>query len=87
MRQSRFKDEQVHRDSEGAPGWAVDAGSVPQVWRQRRHVLQVALEVRRHGRVGRAEAEGVGGENRRLKKLAESMLDALMLNEMLRKNF
>lgn len=52
-----------HRGSEGAPGWAFGGGAVPEGWDQRGAALQLALEVRRPGGLGRAPAAGTrGGE-------------------------
>ena len=58
--------EQIHRrtdhqDIEAARGRIVGGRAVPQIRDQRRHVLQVAVELWRHGGLGRAQAEGAGG--------------------------
>ena len=89
MRKSRFSEEQIIGDPEGAPGGAAGGGAVPQARHQRRDVLHVALEVRRHGgRRTRKRLKALEEENRKLKKLlAEQMLDAATLREMLAKNF
>jgi hypothetical protein len=58
---------------------------LPQARHQRRDVLHVAVEVWRHGSVGREAAEDA---NAKLKKLlAESMLDVSTLKDLLAKNF
>jgi hypothetical protein len=51
-------------------------------------VLEVALALRRDRVLRRPQAEGAGGREPALKKLlAETMLDASTLKEMLGKNF
>ena len=45
MRKSRFSEEQIIGDPEGAAGGAAGGGAVPQARDQRRDVLHVALEV------------------------------------------
>jgi hypothetical protein len=51
-------------------------------------VLEVALALRRDRALRRPQAEGAGGREPALKKLlAETMLDASTLKEMLGKNF
>jgi putative transposase len=87
MRKSRFSEEQIigvlkeHRRTGGGRG-------LPQARDQRRHVLYVALE---YGGLEVSEAKRLKAleeENRKLKKLlAEQMLDAATLREMLGKNF
>ena len=61
---------------------------MPQIWDQRRHVLQVAA---RYGGMEVSDArklKALEEENRKLKKLlAETALDAATLKEMLAKNF
>jgi hypothetical protein len=48
----------------------------------------MALEIRRHGGLGRAQTEGAGRREPKLKKLlAETALDAATLKEMLGKYF
>ena len=57
---------------------------MPEVRCQRRDVLQVAIPIRRDGDLRRLQLKALEDENRRLKKLlAESMLDASTLKEML----
>src|SRR5919106_3298211 len=52
-----------HRHPEGAPGRAAGRRALPQARRQRRHVLYVALEVRRARSLGGEAPEGArGGE-------------------------
>src|SRR5438105_4570171 len=38
-----------HRGTQGASGWCIDGGSVPQARDQRADVLHVAFEIRRDG--------------------------------------
>jgi hypothetical protein len=61
---------------------------VPQVRRQRCHLLQVAIALRRDEISDARRLKALEDENRKLKKLlAETMLDASTLKEMLGKNF
>ena len=61
MRRSRYREEQIigilKEHQAGLPA----AEPLPQVRGQRRDVLQVAVQVRRHGGIRRQEAEGAGG--------------------------
>ena len=50
-----------HRHPQRAPGGVASRRALPQVRGQRRDVLQVAVQVRRHGGIRRQEAEGAGG--------------------------
>ena len=50
-----------HRHPQRAPGGVASRRALPQVGGQRRDVLQVAVQVRRHGGIRRQEAEGAGG--------------------------
>lgn len=50
--------------------------------------LQVAFEIRRHGRLDDVAVEGTGDENRRLKKIyAEAQMSADILKEALAKKW
>ena len=60
MRRSRFKEEQIIGILKEHQAGLFGPGAVSQVRRERRNVLQVALEVRRHGRVGCPQAENLG---------------------------
>lgn len=81
MRKGGFTEERiikVRRD--------VGERSVPQARHQRRHILQVAVGLWRDGDLGRPQAESAGRREPQLKKLlAETMLDASTLKEMLGK--
>ena len=61
MRRSRYREEQIigilKEHQAGLPG----RRALRQVRGQRRDVLQVAVQVRRHGGIRRQEAEGAGG--------------------------
>ena len=61
MRRSRYREEQIigilKEHQAGLPA----AEALRQVRGQRRDVLQVAVQVRRHGGIRRQEAEGAGG--------------------------
>ncbi len=50
-----------HRHPQRAPGGVASRRALPQVRGQRRDVLEVAVQVRRHGGIRRQEAEGAGG--------------------------
>jgi len=61
---------------------------VPQARHQRRDFLQVAIPIWRDGDLRARKLKALEDENRKLRKLlAETMLDASMLKEMLGKNF
>ena len=89
MRKSRFSEEQIIGDPQGARGGREGRGPVPAARDQRHDVLQVEGEVRRPGRLGGEEVcRSLEDENRRLKKLlAEQMLDNAALKDLVGKNF
>jgi hypothetical protein len=64
MKRSRFSERTDHWHSEGAPGRAERGGALPEARGERADLLQVALEVWRHGGVGREAAEGARGGER-----------------------
>ena len=88
MRKSQVQRGADHRDLEGAAGGAAGGRALPQARDQRRDVLHVALEVWRLEVSEAKRLKALEEENRKLKKLlAEQMLDAATLREMLGKNF
>lgn len=64
MKRIRFSEEQIIGILKELPGRAGREGAVPQARPPRRDLLQVALEIWRHGGVGRPAAEGAGGRER-----------------------
>ena len=73
-------------DPEGASGRAGGSRAVPQVRDQRRDAVQLALEVRRDGRVDARKLKTLEEENRKLKQLvADQSLDKVMLQDVLSK--
>ena len=60
MKRSRYTEEQIIGILKEHQAGLSAQESVPQAWDQRRHVLQVAGQIWRHGRLGRKEAEGSG---------------------------
>ena len=61
MSKSRFTEEQIIGMLKEHQAGTVGRRSLPQARDQRCHVLQVAVEVWRHGGLRRAQAEGAGG--------------------------
>lgn len=60
MRKSRFGERADHWHPEGAPSRDGDQGVMPHAWDWHPRILQVALEIWRHGRVCGQAAEGLG---------------------------
>ena len=87
MRRSRFNEEQVIGDSEGAPGGA-------RGWRSRKYGISDATFYKWRSEYGGLEVSeakrltSLEAENAKLKRLlADAMLDVSTLKEMLGKNF
>jgi hypothetical protein len=65
-----------------ADNWGVEGGGsrheshrgMPQIWHQRRAVLQLEGQVRRHDGLGSTAAEGTGGRQRHASKSRENVL-------------
>ena len=88
MKRSRFNEEQIISDIEGAGGRAGDGGPVPQARHQQCDLLQVEGQVWRAGSVGRPRLKALEDENARLKKLlAEAMLDNAILKDVAAKKW
>ena len=87
MKRARFTEDQDHRGAEGARGRGEDGGSGAQARRLRSNALQLEVQVRRHGCSSEAKRlKQLEDENAKLKKLlAEQMLDAAALRELLSK--
>ena len=61
MRRSRYREEQIIGILKEHQAGVASRRALRQVRGQRRDVLQVAVQVRRHGGIRRQEAEGAGG--------------------------
>ena len=87
MKKTRFSEEQiiaVLREQEGG----MKTADVSQARDQQRDAMRVEGQMRRHGRVAGAQAEGAEEENGRLKRLlADAMLDNAVLKEAAAKNW
>lgn len=64
MRKSRFTAAADHRFPEAGRSGPGGRGGLPAGRFQRAHLLQVAIQVRRHGCRGSPAPEGVGGRER-----------------------
>lgn len=74
--------------SQAGGDWHSCPRPVPGARHQHSHVLQVALEVRRHGRVAHGPLKELQEENRRLKKMyAEEWLKPEIMQEALAKKW
>ena len=84
MKKSRFTDSQILEALKRAE--ACGAGAMPGTGHQFGNVLQMALEVRRDGRVDDVAHEGLEAENARLRKMyIEEKLKAEIASEALQK--
>ena len=61
MKRSRFTEEQIIAIPAGAGGGIEDGGCLPQPRREQCDLLQVEGDIRRHGGVAGAQAEGSRG--------------------------
>jgi putative transposase len=86
MKKSRFSEEQIIGILKEHQAGVVSPRVVSQIRDLGCHILQLALALWRLGGVRGQAAEGARDENKKLKKLAESMLDVATLKEMLGKN-
>ncbi len=60
MKGTRFSEEQIIGVLRGAGGWCEDRGGVPAPRDLNGNLLQVEVEVRRPGDLGREAAQGAG---------------------------
>ena len=88
MRKRQIHGRTDHQSAEGAGCRIVGGRAVSQVRHQRCDLLQVAITLWREEVSDARKLKALEDENRKLKKLlAETMLDASTLKEMLGKNF
>ena len=88
MKQARVYGRADHWGAEGARGRGEDRGSGAQARRLRGDALQLEGQVRRHGFSEAKRLKQLEDENAKLKKLlAEQMLDAAALRELLSKRW